>query len=131
MSIPFRYKYGSGEDTYETVNPANPQEKIGRYAIMDWDELSAVIERANAAQREWAGVPGLERSQRLDALVDAVEERANELPTAGTLEQGKLFRESKGEALNLVPRGGFWLEKRPARALWPLRLVAPCSPTRS
>ncbi|MDE2914013.1 MAG: aldehyde dehydrogenase family protein [Paracoccaceae bacterium] len=103
----FRYEYGSGEDTYETVNPANPQEKIGRYAIMDSDELSAVIERANTAQREWARVPGLERSQRLDAFINAVEERADELATAGTLEQGKLFRESKGEALKSCSEGRF------------------------
>ena len=42
---------------------------------------------------------GLERSQRLNAFIDAVEARADELATAGTLERGKLFRESWGEAL--------------------------------
>ena len=103
----FRYEYGSGEGAYETVNPANPQEKIGRYAIMGSDELGAAIERANAAQREWARVPGLERSQRLNAFIDAVEERADELATAGTLEQGKLLRESKGEALKSCAEGRF------------------------
>ncbi len=90
-----------------TVNSANPQEKIGRYAIMGLDELGAVIERANAAQREWARVPGLERSQRLNAFIDAVEGRADELATAGTLERGKLLRESKSEALKSCAEGRF------------------------
>ncbi len=103
----FRYENGSGENAYVTVNPANPQEKIGRYAIMDSDELGAVIERANATQRESAPVPGLERSQRLNAFIDAVEGRAVELATAGTLEQGKLLRESKGETLKSCAEGRF------------------------
>ncbi len=107
MSMAFRYEYGSGEDAFETVNPANPREKIGRYAFLSPDDLGAVIERANAAQREWARVPGLERSQRLNAFIDAVEERADELATAGTLEQGRLFRESKDEALKSCAEGRF------------------------
>ena len=85
MSVANRYEYGFGEDAYETVNPANPSERIGRYAIMGSDELGAAIERANAAQREWARVPGLERSQRLGAFIDAVEARADELATAANI----------------------------------------------
>ena len=54
MSVASRFECGSGEDAYETVNPANPSEKVGRYAIMGSDELGAVIERANAAERERA-----------------------------------------------------------------------------
>lgn len=107
MNMAFRYECGSGEDAYETVNPANPQEKIGCHAVMGSDELGAVIEQANVAQREWARVPGLERSQRLNAFIDAVEERADDLATAGTLEQGKLLRESKGEALKSCAEGRF------------------------
>ena len=50
MSVASRFECGSGENAYETVNPANPQEKVGRYAIMGSDELGTVIERANAAR---------------------------------------------------------------------------------
>lgn len=103
----FRYEFGSGVEAFETVNPANPSEKIGRYGMMSSDELGAVIERANAAQAEWAKVPGLERSQRLNAFIDAVEARADDLATAGTLEQGKLLRESKGETMKSCAEGRF------------------------
>ncbi len=103
----YRYEFGSGTEAYETLNPANPSEKIGRYAIMDPSEMGRIIERANAAQAEWAKVPGLERSQRLNAFIDAVEAKADELATAGTLEQGKLFRESKGETMKSCAEGRF------------------------
>lgn len=103
----FKYEFGAGEEAYETVNPANPSEKIGRYGMMSPDALGKVIEQANVAQAEWAKVPGLERSQRLNAFIDAVEARADELATAGTLEQGKLFRESKGETLKSCAEGRF------------------------
>ncbi len=103
----YRYEFGSGDETCQTVNPANPSETIGRYGMMSPDELGAVIERANTAQAEWAKVPGLERSQRLNAFIDAVQARADELATAGTLEQGKLFRESKGETMKSCAEGRF------------------------
>ena len=103
----FRYEFGTGDEAFETVNPASPSEKIGRYAITPADAMGAVIDKANVAQAEWAKVPGLERSQRLNAFIDAVEARADELATAGTLEQGKLFRESKGECMKSCAEGRF------------------------
>ena len=103
----FRYEFGSGAEAYETVNPANPAETVGRYGIIGPDALGRIMEQANTAQAEWARVPGLERSQRLNAFIDAVEARAEELATAGTLEQGKLFRESKGETMKSCAEGRF------------------------
>ena len=103
----YRYEFGAGDDAYETVNPARPSEKIGRYAMMSPEDLGQTIERANAAQVEWAKVPGLERSQRLNAFIDAVEARIDDLATAGTLEQGKLLRESKGEVMKSCAEGRF------------------------
>ena len=104
MSVAYRHEYGSGEDAYETANPASPLEKIGRHAIMGSDELGAAIGRANEARREWACMPGLERPHRLNAFIDAVESRADEMAPAGALDQGKLFRESKGDVLNSCAR---------------------------
>ncbi|MEM6620143.1 MAG: aldehyde dehydrogenase family protein [Pseudomonadota bacterium] len=103
----YRYEFGAGSDVFETVNPADPSEKIGRYGIMDPSELGAVIERANAAQAAWARVPGLERAARLNAFIDAVEARVEDLAQAGTLEQGKPLKESKGETLKSCAEGRF------------------------
>jgi len=103
----YRFEFGGGDEAHETVNPANPSETVGRYGIISSEELSRIIERSNAAQAEWARVPGLERSRRLDAFIDAVESRAEDLATAGTLEQGKLFRESRGETMKSCAEGRF------------------------
>lgn len=103
----YHYEFGSGLEAVETVNPANPSEKIGRYGMTDPAEMGKILNQGNAAQTEWAKVPGLERSQRLNAFIDAVQARADELATAGTLEQGKLFRESKGEVMKSCAEGRF------------------------
>ena len=107
MTDNYRYQFGIGSETTQTVNPANPIEKIGRYGMTPPDEIGKVIERANIAQAEWAQVPGLERSQRLNAFIDQVESKADELAVAGTLEQGKLLRESRGEVMKCCAEGRF------------------------
>lgn len=103
----FKYEFGAGSNSCETVNPANPSQNIGRYKMMAREDMGRVIEQANHAQAQWAKVPGLERSQRLNAFIDAVEANADRLATAGTLEQGKLYRESKGETLKSCAEGRF------------------------
>ena len=95
------------ENCYETQNPAQPSQGIGRYAIPDEAETGTMIERANAAAAEWARVPGLERGQRLDAFLDAVVARVDEIAQAITLEQGKILAEAKAETLKGCAEGRF------------------------
>ncbi|WP_206080303.1 aldehyde dehydrogenase family protein [Pacificoceanicola onchidii] len=103
-----RYDHASGsEKTYDTVNPAAPSETVGRYAIPDEAETAAIITRANAAAAEWARVPGLERGQRLNAFLDAVVARVDEIAEAITLEQGKILAEAKAEILKGCAEGRF------------------------
>lgn len=92
---------------YDTHNPANPVHSIGRYSIPDEAETDAIIARANVAAAEWARVPGLERGQRLNAFLDAVEARADEIAAAITLEQGKILAEAKFETLKGCAEGRF------------------------
>ena len=68
-----KYDYTqNGTKTFETVNPARPQEVVGRYSWTDETELPAIVERANKAQAIWAKVPGVDRAAKLDAFLDAV-----------------------------------------------------------
>ena len=103
----FAYEFGAGKEFVETLNPAKPAEKIGRYGVTTLDELSGIIAKANEAQRQWARVPGLERAQRLNAFIDAVQAQAEAIAEAGTLEQGKLLRESRGEVMKCCAEGRF------------------------
>lgn len=106
MTLRYDYAARSGP-AFETHNPARPAEAIGRYAIPDELETAAMIERANAAAGKWARVPGLERGQRLDAFLDAVVARADDIATSITLEQGKILAEAKGETLKGCAEGRF------------------------
>jgi len=66
-----------------------------------------MLELANAAQKVWARVPGLERGDRLNAFLDAVVARADEIAESVTLEQGKILAEAKGETLKGCAEGRF------------------------
>ncbi len=94
-------------ENYTTHNPAKPSHVIGRYGIPDDAEMQAIIDRAQKAQAEWARVPGLERGQRLDAFLNAVVARADEIAEAITLEQGKILAEAKAETLKGCAEGRF------------------------
>ena len=102
-----RYEYGSGAEVYETRNPANPAETIGRYGIPDVAEVAAIVERANKAQTDLSRMPGLERSERLNAFLDAVVARVDEIAEAVTLEQGKILTEARAETLKGCAEGRF------------------------
>ena len=96
-----------GAEHYETVNPANPAVAIGRYAIASPKDVDILIEQATMAQAQWASTPGLERGQRLDAFLDAVVARTDDIATAVTLEQGKILSEAKAEVSKGVAEGRF------------------------
>ncbi|MGC6536204.1 MAG: aldehyde dehydrogenase family protein [Candidatus Puniceispirillaceae bacterium] len=97
----------AGADYFETVNPAHPQQVVGRYSWTDKDDIPAIVERANKAQAEWAKVPGLERAAKLDAFLDVVIENVERIAEAIVLEQGKILAEAKGETMKGATEGRF------------------------
>lgn len=103
----YKYNYSTATNAIETHNPANPGELIGRYPVPDDAGIAEIIEQANQAQAIWAKVPGLERGERLNAFLDAVVARVDELAESITLEQGKLLAEAKGETLKGCAEGRF------------------------
>jgi len=119
MSI--HYDFGiQNRPTYDTHNPAKPSHGVGRYAISDGVETADIIERANAAAAEWARVPGLERGQRLDAFLDAVVARVDEIAESITLEQGKILAEAQAEILKGCAEGRFMVGEAARMASMPI-----------
>jgi len=97
----------AGYETFETVNPARPQEVVGRYSWTDAADIPDIVARANQAQAEWAKVPGLERAAKLDAFLDAVVSNVDRIAEAIVLEQGKILAEAKGETMKGATEGRF------------------------
>ena len=106
MSPKYDFTTGKGA-TFDTVNPARPQEIVGRYSWTDDADIPGIVDRANAAQAEWAKVPGLECGARLDAFLNAVVANADRIAEAITLEQGKILAEAKGETMKGATEGRF------------------------
>ena len=94
-------------DVWRTVNPARPSEEVGRYGVVPPGGLAALVERARAAQAEWARVPDVERGLVVGRFLDAVTEHADRIAGAVTAEQGKILAEAKAETLKGVAEGRF------------------------
>lgn len=101
------YEYGSligaaqesGTSRYYTCNPSRPDQTVGAYAAADAAAVSRALGIARQAQQGWREVPAIERAALLLRLVERIEQRADDLARAITLEQGKPLSEAKGEVL--------------------------------
>jgi len=89
----------------EIYNPANPSEVVGKYPTLSSDEVPAMMIRARAAQREWARVPQHERGKIVDAFLNGLEARADDIAKAITREMGKIIGESRGEVTKALGEG--------------------------
>ncbi len=79
-------------------NPATG-ELLGYAPVISAEEISIAIERAHAAQKEWALLPAKSRSQLLQKWYQLLIENQSDLARLMTLEQGKPLAEAKGEVL--------------------------------
>jgi len=100
------WKRRSGGD-FVTVNPANPEEIVGRYDETGASELDGVFAEARRAQAEWRDVPGIRRQAILEDWLDAVEARCEEIALAITLEMGKTLADARGEILYALKEARF------------------------
>lgn len=106
MSVKFDFTTGKG-GVFETVNPARPQEVVGRYSWTEPAEIPKIVAAANYAQAEWRRLPGLERGAALDGFLNAVVKNLDKIAEAIVLEQGKILAEAKGETMKGASEGRF------------------------
>ena len=86
-------------------NPANPSEVVGTFPTMSPDDVPAMMATERAAQREWARIPQPERGKIVDAFLDALQARTEDIATAITREMGKVIGESRGEVNKALGEG--------------------------
>tara|TARA_R100000789_G_scaffold29085_1_gene32563 strand:+ start:2088 stop:3593 length:1506 start_codon:yes stop_codon:yes gene_type:complete len=87
----------AGQDAVENRNPSDLSDLVGTYAQASADQLDAALDAAAKAQAEWAGY-GLERKQAvLMAIGTEMMQRAEELGTLLSREEGKPLAEGRGE----------------------------------
>ena len=90
-------EWAAGQSEIENRNPSDLSDLIGLYAQASTDQLEATLDQAAAAQIEWESY-GIERKYAvLNAIGTEMMERAEELGTLLSREEGKPLAEGKGE----------------------------------
>jgi aldehyde dehydrogenase (NAD+) len=88
--------------TFETVNPADAREKVGRYPASGADEARQAIQAAAAAFPAWAGTTAISRGRILRKTSQVLESRKAALSELLTREEGKTLPESQGEVQRAI-----------------------------
>jgi len=83
--------------TTPNVNPADTSEVLGTVPAQDRETVQKAIAAARAALPAWRSTPGPKRGAILFEALRLMRERAEELATAMTREEGKTLAESRGE----------------------------------
>lgn len=82
-----------GGRTFDTFNPATG-EKLATCADATAADVERAVQAARAAQPAWAAKSVRERAALLLKIADKIDERAKELATVETLDNGKPIRET-------------------------------------
>lgn len=81
------------------LNPADPSDVISEFPMATAEDAQRAIDAAGRAFREWRKTPGPERGRVLWRAADIARQRADEIARLMTREEGKIFREAKGEVM--------------------------------
>ncbi|MDA9238221.1 aldehyde dehydrogenase family protein [Planktomarina sp.] len=89
----------------EIKNPANPSESVGTFITNSPEEVPGMMAVARNTQKKWARVPQPERGKIVDAFINGLEERFEDIATSITREMGKIIGESRGEVGKAIGEG--------------------------
>lgn len=83
--------------SFESTNPAQPEEVVGTVHETTTDELTEMVKQAQIAQKTWAKLAAPSRGNLLYKAADVLDARATEIAKTMTREMGKTLAEAKGE----------------------------------
>ncbi|HEY3808647.1 MAG TPA: aldehyde dehydrogenase family protein [Steroidobacteraceae bacterium] len=90
----------------ETFNPADGS-LLARVPVSTAVEYETIVQRAQAAARQWAQVPAPVRGQLVRRLADELRQHRLELGTLVALENGKILAEAVGEVQEMIDIADF------------------------
>lgn len=89
-------------ETFEVVNPADPNTVINEYQRSSREDATEAVEAAVAAKDEWANTPAPKRGTILRKTAKILETRKEELTDLLTTEEGKTHGEAGGEVQRAI-----------------------------
>jgi aldehyde dehydrogenase (NAD+) len=89
----------TAEATFESRNPANPDDLLGVFPMATLEETRQAIAAAQAALPAWAATPAPERGAILDKVSQIIAARLDDMATMLTREEGKTRAEATAEMI--------------------------------
>lgn len=89
----------SNGETFENRNPANTDELLGLFPKSPREDATRAIEAAHRAFPEWKKKSSIERAGIIARAAEIMRSRADELGEVMTREEGKTYREARGELI--------------------------------
>ena len=107
------------EEWFESVNPAAPDEIVGRVAMAGQKEAARALASAEEFFPEWSNIPAKERAQMLFRAAEIMRQRRMELSAWELFEVGKGWREADADVAEAIDYLEYYGREM-------LRLDAPC-----
>ncbi|OKH37142.1 L-glutamate gamma-semialdehyde dehydrogenase [[Phormidium ambiguum] IAM M-71] len=95
-------KYENTGETFDSVNPSNPKEIVGKIGLLSVEQAEQALKAAKAAFPEWRKKSAKERADILRKAADLMEQRRAELCAWIVLEVGKPLQEADGEVSEAI-----------------------------
>jgi aldehyde dehydrogenase (NAD+) len=89
-------------DTFETTDPANPDEVVATYPQSDSQDTEEAIQAASEASEGWGTTPGPERGRVLTETGAILADRKDDLTELLVREEGKTWSEAAGEVQRAI-----------------------------
>jgi acyl-CoA reductase-like NAD-dependent aldehyde dehydrogenase len=83
--------------TFESVNPANRRDVIGRFQAGTAADVGMAVKAAEMAWPRWKATPAPKRGEILYAFAELMKEHKERLSRAMTREMGKVLAEARGD----------------------------------
>ncbi len=88
--------------TFDNINPANTDEKIGAFQASTREDVGKACAAAVEARAQWAATPAPNRGEYLYKAAELLEARLGQLGEEMTREEGKTLPEAKGEVKRAI-----------------------------
>lgn len=93
-----QWKESSTQTKITSYNPYN-QEAWAQFPCLNERDVSAAVETASQAFIEWKNKNGLDRATLMHRLADLMEDQVEHLAKIETIDNGKVYRETKNQIL--------------------------------
>lgn len=94
-----KWFHPKSERLVRNLNPADPDDVIAEFPAAAAVDVQHAIDAAQGSFRAWKKTPGPERGRVLWRAADIARQRADEIARTLTREEGKVFKEAKGEVM--------------------------------